>query len=88
MNLELNADDLAFQAQVRQFFSSEYPADLLAKVRSGQRLDRADHVRSQQALQTRGWLGVTWPAEFGGPGWTPLQRYLFDAELERAGRRI
>lgn len=85
MNLELSQQDLAFQAEVRRFFAEEYPQEILAKVRSGQRLERADHVRSQQALQSRGWLGVPWPAEFGGPGWTPLQRYLFDAELERAG---
>lgn len=85
MNLDLSAQDLALQARARCFFEREYPQDILAKVRSGQRLDRADHVRSQQALQSKGWLGVTWPTAFGGPGWTPLQRYLFDAELERAG---
>src|SRR5690606_12702742 len=74
-----------FQAEVRRFFDTEYPRDIIAKVKSGQRLEREDHVRSQQALQARGWLAAPWPAEFGGPGWTPLQRYLFDAELERAG---
>jgi alkylation response protein AidB-like acyl-CoA dehydrogenase len=85
MNIELSSDELAFQAEVRKFFEHDYPRDLLAKVRSGQRLDRADHVRAQQALQSRGWLGVTWSKEAGGPGWTAMQRYLFDAELERVG---
>jgi alkylation response protein AidB-like acyl-CoA dehydrogenase len=85
MHLELSDAELAFQAEVRRFFEADYPQDILAKMRRGQLLERDDHVRSQKALQSRGWLGVGWPAEFGGPGWTPVQRYLFDAELERAG---
>lgn len=85
MNIELSAEEKEFQGVARRFFECEYPQDILAKVRSGERLTRADHVRSQQALQSRNWLGVTWPAQYGGPGWTPVQRYLFDAELERAG---
>lgn len=85
MQVELSEAEKTFQAEVRHFFANEYPGDLLAKVCSGQRLDRADHVRAQQALQSRGWLGVSWPQSAGGPGWTPMQRYLFDAELERAG---
>lgn len=85
MQLAFSADDLAFQKQARAFFTNEYPQAILTKVRRGQSLTRADHVASQQALQSRGWLGVSWPVEFGGPGWTPVQRYLFDEELERAG---
>ena len=85
MNLELTEDERAFRLEARRFFDEAYPKDVLAKLRRGQTLTRADHVASQVALQSRGWLGVSWPAEFGGPGWTPVQRYLFDAELERAG---
>jgi alkylation response protein AidB-like acyl-CoA dehydrogenase len=85
MNLDLSADDRAFQDEVRRFFETDYPKQVLAKIKRGQRLGRDDHVVSQRALQSRGWLGVSWPKAFGGPGWTPVQRYLFDAELERAG---
>ncbi|MET0988297.1 MAG: acyl-CoA dehydrogenase family protein [Steroidobacteraceae bacterium] len=85
MNLEFSAEDLEFRDAVREFFAREYPQHLLAKIRQGQRLTREDHIASQQALQSRRWLGVGWPAEFGGSGWTPTQRYLFDEELERSG---
>lgn len=85
MNLQFSVADLKFRDEVREFFAREYPQWLLAKIRQGQRLTREDHIASQQALQSRRWFGVGWPAEFGGPGWTPVQRYLFDAELERAG---
>lgn len=85
MNLSFDPADLAFRDEVRRYFADAYPADLLAKVRNGERLDRADHVRSQQALNARGWFGVGWPVEHGGPDWTPIQRYIFESELERAG---
>lgn len=85
MDLGLSGEDRAFQAEVRRFFESHYPQAILAKMHAGQVLTREDHVASQRALQSRGWLGAGWPEEHGGPGWTPVQRYLFDEELERAG---
>jgi hypothetical protein len=85
MDFEFTEGERAFQLEVRRFFEEAYPQEVLAKTRRGQTLTRDDHVASQCALQSRGWLAVGWPSQFGGPGWTPVERYLFDAELERAG---
>lgn len=85
MDILVSSDDRQFVDEVRQFFASEYPQQLLSRMRDGVILERSDHVRSQQALHARGWLGVGWPTEFGGTGWTPVRRYLFEQELERAG---
>ncbi|MGA2953202.1 MAG: acyl-CoA dehydrogenase family protein [Caulobacteraceae bacterium] len=85
MDLNLTKEEIAFRTEVRRFFETDYPTSVLEKLRRGQTLTRADHVASQAALQSRGWLGVSWPKAFGGPGWSPIQRYLFDAELEQAG---
>lgn len=79
-----SVEDLRFRTEVRDFFAAEYPQGILAKTRSGQMLSREDYMRSQRALQARGWYAVGWPEEYGGPGWNPVQRYLFDEELERA----
>lgn len=85
MDLSLSPAEQAFAAEIRRFFQEEYPQDVLALLRDGRKLTRDDHVRSQQALNAKGWLGVGWPAEHGGPGWSPVQRYLFEQELELAG---
>jgi alkylation response protein AidB-like acyl-CoA dehydrogenase len=71
--------------QVRKFFDEEYPRAILDKCRAGGILTRADHVRSQKALQSRGWLAAGWPTEHGGPGWSATQRYIFEEEMDRAG---
>jgi len=70
---------------VLEFFATDYPRHVLDKLRAGQRLVKADQIASQQALNARGWLGVSWPKEQGGTGWTPQQRYIFDYELDQAG---
>ena len=82
--LKLTAEETAFQGEVRAFFARDYPAHVIAKNRAGQRLTKQDHIDAQRALHARGWLGVGWPREVGGTGWTPTERYIFDQELELA----
>lgn len=74
-----------FRNEVRRFFAEDYPREVIEKARRGERLDKADHIASQKALNAKGWLGVGWPLEHGGTGWTPIERYIFDQELDLAG---
>jgi alkylation response protein AidB-like acyl-CoA dehydrogenase len=37
-----------------------------------------------RVLFEKGWITPTWPLEFGGIGWTPLQRYVFEQECALA----
>jgi alkylation response protein AidB-like acyl-CoA dehydrogenase len=83
--LELTPEQAAFRDEVRRFFASDYPRPVIDKLAAGQRLEKADHIAAQRAINQRGWLGVGWPREFGGTGWTPVERYIFDQELELAG---
>jgi alkylation response protein AidB-like acyl-CoA dehydrogenase len=39
----------------------------------------------QRKLYDGGWAAIAWPREHGGRGATPIERWLFDAELDRAG---
>ena len=34
-------------------------------------------------LSAKGWLATTWPEKYGGPGWTPVQRHIFEVECNR-----
>jgi alkylation response protein AidB-like acyl-CoA dehydrogenase len=36
-------------------------------------------------LHKKGWIAPSWPKEYGGPGWTLAQRYIFEQETSRAG---
>jgi len=85
MDMNFSAADAQFRQQVREFFSTQYPKDLLQKAASGVSLDKIDYQRAERALAEQGWLCVNWPEQYGGPGWTPNQKYIFDQELEAAG---
>ena len=35
---------------------------------------KEDTVAWQRILNKRGWAAMSWPKEWGGPGWTSIQR--------------
>ena len=80
MNKQFSAGELAFRDEVRAFLRDQLPADISHKVGNDLHLGREDHVRWQKILHARGWAGVNWPPEYGGTGWTPVQKYIFATE--------
>ena len=85
MNLDTAPEADAFRAKVRAFFKDEFPKDIVDKNKAGMSPTTADVRKSEMALGKKGWLASAWPEEFGGPGWTLEEQYIFDEELERAG---
>jgi len=85
MDLHYTDEDLAFRDQVRAFLDTHLPSEIQAKVRKHLRLGKDDYVRWHRILARQGWVAPGWPVEFGGPGWTPVQRHIFEDECARAG---
>jgi hypothetical protein len=84
MDLSFSDADRAFQAEVRQFIAEAYPADLKAKMERGEELRKEDFIRWQQIVNAKGWAAPAWPTEYGGPGWSATQRYIYSEELAAA----
>jgi alkylation response protein AidB-like acyl-CoA dehydrogenase len=87
MDLQLGREDLSFQQEVRQFLCEVLTEDLkeAARKTAGLHGDFESGRRWHRILHTRGWSAPTWPKEYGGPGWTAMQRYIFSKELQLAG---
>ncbi len=85
MKLAFSPDDEAFRGEVRAFVQAQLPATIRRKVELGLRLEHADYVTWFNLLEARGWLTPGWPVEHGGPGWTHVQRYIFDEETLLGG---
>jgi alkylation response protein AidB-like acyl-CoA dehydrogenase len=85
MQLELSAEDAAFREEMRTFFTTEFPQAIRDTVLEGRHLTRDQIVESQQALNKAGLAVPHWPQEWGGRGWTDLQRHLWHEEMQRAG---
>ncbi|SIS91982.1 hypothetical protein SAMN05421774_10332 [Gemmobacter megaterium] len=84
MDLTFTDHERAFQTEVRDFLATNLPAHITAAVRAGVELPREIYQEWHELLGRKGWLGATWPREYGGPGWTPVERYIFDVECSRA----
>jgi len=84
MNVSLTEEELAFRDEIRRFFRDEFPDDIRQKQLESVHLERDDIVRFQKLLFKKGWIAVNWPVEYGGTGWSPVQKYVFATELAEA----
>jgi len=83
MNLEFSEEDKAFRAEVRAFLESSYPKDLAAKQAKGEELTKEDYLSWHRILAKKGWVAPGWPVEWGGPGWSPTQKFIWAEETAR-----
>ena len=84
MDLAFTPEEQAFREEIRAWVRSNLPEDIAHKVRNALRLSRDDLQRWAKILGSRGWLGHGWPKAFGGPGWTAVQKHLFEEECALA----
>ena len=85
MDLAFTPEEQQFREDIRAWVKDNLPADISHKVHNALRLSRDDMQRWGKILGKKGWLGYGWPKEFGGPGWTAVQKHLFEEECALAG---
>jgi alkylation response protein AidB-like acyl-CoA dehydrogenase len=84
MHLSFTDQELAFRDEVRAFFRDELPDDIVQKQLQGVQLEPNDFVRFQKSLYEKGWAGFNWPVEYGGTGWSAVEKYIFATEMAEA----
>ena len=84
MHVTFSPEEIAFREEVRNAFSDEMPSEIRDKQSQGVPLDREDYVNFQKFLYSKGWAAVNWPVEYGGTGWSTVQKYIFAEEMANA----
>jgi alkylation response protein AidB-like acyl-CoA dehydrogenase len=87
MDLDFTAEDRAFRDEVRAFIAQAFDDDMRARMAQSKNghIDKAGQVRWLKRLNDRGWIVPDWPVEYGGTGWSPAQKYIYDMEMALAG---
>lgn len=85
MNIHFTPEEQAFRDEVRAFLKQQLPADIANNVRLGRALSKRDHQRWQAILNKQGWYALNWPEEYGGTGWTVVQKHIFEEECAAFG---
>ena len=84
MKLALSDADAAFRDELREFFTTKFPADIRERTRNENLNYPEDVVTSMRILNDAGLAVPNWPTAWGGKDWTPLQRQIWAEELRMA----
>ena len=85
MDIQFTPAEVAFREEVRAFLRDRLPADIAARGRQGKRFNKEDQVTWMRLFNERGWLAASWPVEFGGTGWSAVEKHIFDEECYAFG---
>jgi len=87
MDLDLSPEEHGFRQEVRHFLKENLTDELkrAERLNTGFLAEPSVGRRWQAIVHKRGWAAPSWPKEYGGPGWSLTQRYIFDQECESAG---
>lgn len=86
MDMQLTSADEAFRKDVRDFLNTHLDAELIeaGQKTSGISSAHGPLMRWHKILYEKGWVAPGWPVEFGGTGWSDMQRYIWQSECARA----
>ena len=87
MDFEYSPEEQAFQAEVREFLRDHWDPEVMDPTREGmaQLVDTPKRRDFMKAMAERGWLGMSWPPEYGGGGRSGVYEYLLNEELASVG---
>ncbi|MVU82002.1 acyl-CoA dehydrogenase [Nocardia sp. ET3-3] len=84
MKLALSPDEVKFRDELREFYRTKIPAEIRDRVKYGLELSRDDIVTTHRILNENGLAVPKWPVQWGGQDWTPMQRHLWEDEMQLA----
>jgi len=86
MELKMSAADAAFRDEVRDYLDSHLTDDLreAGRLTTSAFTDRDYNIKWHRILYEKGWVAPHWPKEYGGTGWTEMQKYIWSSECARA----
>ncbi|MFN0143706.1 MAG: acyl-CoA dehydrogenase family protein [Mycobacterium sp.] len=84
MRLALSEADTAFRDELREFFTTQIPAEIRERERNDGARFREDLITTQRILNNAGLAVPNWPVEWGGKDWSPLQHQIWSDEMQLA----
>ncbi|MBW8812800.1 MAG: acyl-CoA dehydrogenase family protein [Caulobacterales bacterium] len=87
MSGELDPGLAAFRDEVRDFLDTALTPEIRAwTARQAGVFSEGELCRLwHRVLYEKGWVAPSWPVEHGGPGWSPMQKFIFADECAKAG---
>jgi alkylation response protein AidB-like acyl-CoA dehydrogenase len=86
VDLQLSPDDLAFRDEVRAFLRENLTPEVVYRSHTEVHPPNEEDRRWwNSVLNRKGWAAPSLPVEYGGTGWSPIRRGIFERECRLAG---
>ncbi|MDQ1468003.1 MAG: hypothetical protein QOH10_2418, partial [Actinomycetota bacterium] len=87
MDFDFSPEQLAFAEEVERFLDDNDDPDVfdLTRENMAQIVDTPKRRAFMRTVGERGWLGMTWPKEYGGSEGEGVYEYLLNEALARRG---
>jgi alkylation response protein AidB-like acyl-CoA dehydrogenase len=87
MDFELSAEERAFEAEVERFLESHRSPEVMDEnpEQLSQTVDTPPKRALMRAMAERGWLGMSWPARYGGAERSGIYDFVLTEALSRYG---
>ena len=87
MNFDFSEDERRFEAEVERFLSENASPEVMDRnpEQLSQTVDTDEKRAFMRKLAERGWLGMSWPAQYGGQEKSGVYDFLLTEALSRWG---
>lgn len=87
MEIQLSPEQTKLRAEVRAYMNALMTPALVeeGKISEFSEGGGPEHRKQFAKMGADGWIGVSWPKDWGGKNWTTMEQYIFTEEVIRAG---
>lgn len=87
MNFDFRPEELAFEAELEAFLQEHHSDEVMDPnpEQLSQTVDTKPKRRFMAKLAKRGWLGMSWPSEYGGSDRSGIYDFILTESLSRVG---
>lgn len=87
MKIELTKNQQKLKDELKEYFSALLNKELLSEMSDPQFFEGGgpEFKKALKIMGQDGWIGLSWPKEFGGKEFTTIEQYIFVEEIMRTG---
>ena len=88
MEFAFTAEQEALRSDVQQFIAENVTDEIISELEDTGIRRRGPKTREMyQKIAERGWIGISWPTEYGGQDGSRIDQYIVEEEFARIASR-
>ncbi|MBH39295.1 MAG: hypothetical protein CL788_03750 [Chloroflexi bacterium] len=86
MDFAYTPDQEALRSEVRQFIADNVTPEIIHEIEESGIRNRGPETRDlYKKIGDKGWIGISWPKEYGGQDGSRIDQYIIEEEFARIG---